>query len=91
MDMRIDCPHCCSGEEDEWEALDCDQVAAMNCLVCRRPYYFAIMECAHCGAEGVFSWATKPSPPSLDWLTCERCTRTYRHHESVQPRPRLLF
>jgi hypothetical protein len=75
MTLHFSCPHCGAAESDPWELLDADCVQVIRCDHCAEHHYLAVMDCAECTHETVFSFRNRPAAGVLRGLRCERCSR----------------
>lgn len=71
--LRVVCPQCGHAEVDDLELLANDEVHALTCEVCACRFHLALFECAQCGEETVFVWASVPTPAEMLAVTCGHC------------------
>jgi hypothetical protein len=77
MSMQT-CPHCEHQTNDMFEVLDNNIIYEMTaCERCGKPFYFAMIECDHCGHEQTIANATQLTLSALRARACPACKRTY--------------
>jgi transcription elongation factor Elf1 len=87
MELRFNCPHCGRTEADPWEALEPACVHVVRCDGCNEHYYLALIDCAHCEHESVFTFRNRPSVSVMATLRCTRCSQPLADDERSYPAP----
>lgn len=81
--LKPRCAHCGHREDDGYESLDDQTLLNMRCSNCRSVYVIAVLECDHCGAESLFSWARCPTTDEFAQLHCIGCRKPIRDDETI--------
>lgn len=72
------CPHCEHVSDDVFEVLDNNIVHEMSaCEQCGNAFYFANIECDHCGHEEAFASAQQLALTTLRASSCPACKRPF--------------
>jgi hypothetical protein len=76
MSMQT-CPHCAHRTDDVLDVLDNNTVHEMRaCEQCGKPFYFATIDCDHCGNEQVFADTRQLVLSILQGTQCSVCQQT---------------
>lgn len=81
--LVIECPRCRHTEDDDYEVTPENALQSMRCVGCGVHFYFAVMDCAACGAEHFFGWEDEPGAETVQRLTCSACNRPYVEDEDT--------
>lgn len=80
------CPHCEHKSDDVFEVLDNNTVHEMNaCEQCGKPFYFAFIECDHCGHEEGFAKVAQLVLTTLRASACPACLRPFAFADDRLP------
>ena len=71
--LRIICPHCRCGEQDDYEALDADEVHVLRCSGCGDRFHLLIAQCPSCTDESAITWPGAPTPDEIRGARCSHC------------------
>lgn len=81
-ELSLQCPHCEHDHDDPFEIIEGGVVDSMACHLCRKPFWFLLVECQRCAGEYALSWVSEPSGDVVNLTTCRVCFEPTQVHDA---------